>query len=128
MAEMSDYLENTLGNAVLRGSSFTSPVTIYVGLFTNDPGDDNSGTEVAGGAYARKAVTFGAPTNGVFTSNADVSFDQATATWGTISHLALFDSLTGGNQLFHTPLDIAKLVETGDIFTVRSGQLTVQFQ
>ena len=125
---MSDYLENTLGNAVLRGSSFTSPVTIYVGLFTTDPQDDNSGTEVSGGAYARKAVTFGAPTNGVFTSNADVQFDQATATWGTISHLALFDALTGGNQLFHTPLDISKLVETGDIFTVRSGQLTVQFQ
>lgn len=128
MAEMSDYLENTLGNAVLRGSSYTSPTTIYVGLFTDNPGDDNSGTEVSGGGYARQSVTFGAPTDGLFTSNVDVSFPQATATLGTITHIALFDSLTGGNQLFHSPLDIAKLVETGDIFSIGSGQLTVRFE
>ena len=125
---MSNYLENALGNAVLRGSAFTSPPAIYVGLFTTDPQDDNSGTEVSGGAYTRKTITFNAPSNGVFTSSADVSFDQATATWGTITHLALFDQLSGGNQLFHTPLDISKLVETGDIFTIRAGQLTVTFE
>ena len=125
MAEMSNYLENALLNAVLRAGSYTSPSDVFVGLFTSDPTDAVTGTEVSGGAYTRKQVTFAAPVAGVATSDVDVAFDQATATWGTITHLALFDAVTGGNMLFHTALDIDKLVETGDIFTVRTGQLTV---
>jgi len=125
MAEMSNYLENALLNAVLRASTYTSPSDIFVALYTSNPNDDGSGTEVSGGSYARKQAVFSAPVGGVATTNADVAFDQASATWGTITHIALYDTITGGNLLFHTPLDISKLVETGDIFTIRAGQLTV---
>ena len=79
MAEMSNYLENGLLNAVLRATSYTSPTTVYVGLYTSDPGEANTGTEVSGGSYARKSATFNAPSNGVCTNSAAVEFDQATA-------------------------------------------------
>jgi hypothetical protein len=49
MAELSNFLENSLLDHVLRGTSYTSPTTVYVGLYTSDPGDDNSGTECTGG-------------------------------------------------------------------------------
>ena len=47
MAEISNYLENALINATLRATTFTSPSVVYVGLYTSDPTDAGSGTEVA---------------------------------------------------------------------------------
>jgi hypothetical protein len=43
MAELSNFLENKLLDHVLRNTSYTSPTTVYVGLYTSDPADDNSG-------------------------------------------------------------------------------------
>jgi len=125
MAEFSNYLENALINAVLRNTSYTSPTTVYVALFTSDPTDAGSGTEVSGGSYSRTSVTFGAPSNGVTTSNADCTFPQATASWGTVTHIGLYDASTSGNLLFHTPLDTSKTIDSGDIFKIASGSLTV---
>jgi hypothetical protein len=125
MAEMSNYLENALINATLRATTFTSPAAVYVGLHTADPTDAGSGTEVSGGSYARKTATFASPSNGVSATSADVTFDQATGSWGTITHIGIWDALTTGNLLYHTPLDASKTIDTGDIFKIASGNLTV---
>ena len=125
MSEMSNYLENGLLNAVLRNTSYTSPTTVYVGLYTSNPGEDNSGTEVSGGSYARKSATFGAPSNGVCTNSAAVEFDQATASWGTVSHVGLLDAITSGNLLFYTDITTSKTIESGDIFKIAAGSLSV---
>jgi hypothetical protein len=125
MAEMSNYLENALINATLRNTSYTSPSTVYVGLFTTDPTDAGTGTEVTGGSYARVAVTFGAPSNGVTTNSGAVEFAQATASWGTITHIGILDALTSGNLLYHTALDVSKAIDTGDIFKIAVGSLSV---
>lgn len=125
MAEMSNYLEDALINATLRATTFTSPAAVYVGLHTADPTDDGSGTEVSGGSYTRKAATFAAPSNGVSATSADVTFDQATGSWGTITHIGIWDASSSGNLLYHTPLDASKTIDTGDIFKIASGNLTV---
>jgi hypothetical protein len=125
MAEFSNYLENALINAVLRNTSYTSPATVYVSLYTSDPTDADTGTEVSGGSYARTAVTMGAPSNGVSTNSADVTFPTATAGWGTVTHIGIHDALTSGNLLFHTPLDTSKTIDSGDIFKITSGNLSV---
>jgi hypothetical protein len=125
MAEMSNYLENAVINAVLRNTTYTSPTTVYVGLFTSNPTDAGSGTEVSGGSYARVAVTFGAPSDGVSTNSAAVEFPQCTSSWGTVTHIGIHDALTTGNLLFHTALDTSKTIETGDIFKIASGNLSV---
>ena len=77
---MSNHLENALINATLRNTSYTSPATVYVALFTTDPTDAGSGTEVSGGSYARTSVTFAAPSNGASASNADCTFPTCTST------------------------------------------------
>ena len=122
---MSNYLENALINATLRNTSYTSPATVYVSLHTADPTDAGTGTEVSGGSYARKSATFAAPSNGVSASSADVTFDQATGSWGTITHIGIWDALTTGNLLYHTPLTTSKTIDSGDIFKIASGSLTV---
>lgn len=125
MSAMSNYLENALVNATLRNTSYTSPTTVYVGLFTTDPADDGSGTEVSGSAYARKSATFGAPSNGASSTSADITFDQATGDWGTVTHFGIFDASTSGNLLYHGALTSSKTIETGDVFKIASGNLTV---
>lgn len=125
MAEMSNHLEDALINATLRNTTYTSPATVYVALFTSDPTDAGSGTEVSGGSYARTAVTFGAPSNGVTTNSAAVEFPQCTSSWGTVGWIGIMDASTSGNLLYHTALDTSKTIDTGDIFKISTGNLSV---
>jgi hypothetical protein len=125
MAEISNFLENALINATLRNTAYTSPSIVYVGLYTSDPTDANTGTEVSGGSYARTSVTFGAPSNGATTNSAAVEFPQATGNWGTVGWIGILDAATSGNLLYHTALDTSKVIETGDIFKISTGNLSV---
>ena len=127
---MSNYLEEKILNAALRGQSFPAIAQIYVGLFTTDPGEDGlTGTEVSGGGYARKAAVFLAPVqvngNAVSSNELEIDFGVAMAVWGTITHLALFDALTAGNMLYHAPMASAKLIEDGDSLRLAPGKLSV---
>jgi hypothetical protein len=125
MSEISNYLENALINGTLRATTFTAPAAVYVSLHTADPTDAGSGTEVSGGSYARQTATFGAPSNGASTTTADITYPQATASYGTVTHIGIFDASTSGNLLYHSPLNTSKTIDTGDIFKITSGSLTV---
>lgn len=125
MSEMSNYLENALINVTLRNTAYTSPTTVYLALYTTDPTDADTGTEVSGGSYARQAITFGVPSNGVSTNTAAIEFPQATGSWNTITHVGIRDALTAGNLLYHTPLDASKTIAIGDIFRIAIGSLSV---
>lgn len=122
---MSTYLENALINATLRNTSYTSPATVYMGLYTSDPTDANTGTEVSGGSYARVAVTMGAPSDGVSTNSAAIEFPQASGSWGTVGWIGILDASTSGNLLYHTALDTSKTISSGDIFKIAIGGLSV---
>lgn len=125
MAALSNYLENALINATLRNTSYSSPATVYVGLFTSDPTDAGSGTEVSGNAYARQSASFGAPSNGASTIGSAIEFPQATGSWGTVTHFGIFDALTSGNLLYHGQLTASKAIDTGDVFKFAASALTV---
>jgi hypothetical protein len=125
MAAMSNYLENALINATLRNTSYSSPATVYVGLFTSDPTDAGSGTECTGSGYARKAATFGSPSNGASTISSAIEFDQALGSWGTITHFGILDAITSGNLLYHGQLTASKAIDTGDVFKFAASALTV---
>ncbi len=123
---MSDHLENKLIDHILRNTTFTSPVTVYVALYTSDPGEDDSGTEVTGGSYARVAVTFGAPTNGVSSNSAAVNFPTATAAWGVVGWMQIMDALSGGNALFHGALEGGSVtISSGDTPRFQIGDLQI---
>ena len=128
MAEMSNYLENALLNGTLNATTYTAPTTIYVSLWTSNPGDDASGAEVSGGSYARTTVTFDTATGttGLVATDADITFPTATAGWGTVGWIGINDALSGGNLLYHTALDLPKTIDSGDIFKITTGNLTVE--
>ena len=69
----------------------------------------------------------GACTASSAASSATVTFPTATASWGTITHVAVCDGATAGagNQLFYGAVTTSKTIDTGDTFQVSSGNLTV---
>ena len=125
MSEMSNYLENALINHTLRNSALSAPSAVFVSLHTANPDEDASGSELSGSAYARQAATFAAPSNGVSTTSADINFPQATGSWGTVSHIGIWDASSSGNMLYYTALDASKTIATGDILKIAAGSLTV---
>ena len=128
MAEFSNYLENKIIDHMLRNQAFTPPSTLYLALYTDDPTDADTGTEVSGGSYARQSFTLTAASGGASSNSADITFPQATADWGTITHVGIRDAATGGNLLMHSALDASKTVNNGDIFKINSGDLDVTVQ
>jgi len=127
MADMSNYLEIKLLDLTLKGTAYAGFDRPYVSLHTSDPTDAGTGTEVSGGSYARTRVTMAAASGagGSVASTADVTFPTATAAFGTVGWIGLWDSLSGGNMLYHTALDAAKTIDTGDVFKIVTGNLTV---
>ena len=129
MSALSNYLEGKILDLTLRGQAFTPPATVHVALFSTDPTDAGSGTEISGNAYARAAVStsggFSAPSGGASNNLADITFPAATGTWGTITHVAIFDASSGGNLLYHGALQTPKIVNAGDTLRLPAGDLIV---
>lgn len=125
MGCLSTYAANALLDMTLRGESFTSPATVYLGWFVSPPSADGTGTEVSGGGYTRQAVTFAAPVNGTAETDATVTFtplhttnDQMLAGWG------IWDAASGGNLLAfgRTP---AATIPAGQPLTLAAGGIDV---
>lgn len=129
MGTLSNYSEGVLLNHVFNGVVYSRPATVYVGLSSADPLDDASGlAEPAGGAYARTAITFGAPSSRRVTQTGTVTFPQANASWGAdLTHWALFDAATNGNMLAHGQLSAPKQVVAGNTPSISAGEVYVEF-
>ena len=125
MAAASDYLELKILEHTLGITSYTAPTTTYLALFTSDPTDAGTGTEVSGGSYARQSISWNTPSSGATTNSADVTFPQATANYGTVTHIGIYDASSAGNLLYHGALSASKSVETNDTFIVEAGDLSV---
>ena len=125
MSAMSDYLELKFLDHFTGTASTSAPSAVYLGLSTGSMADDNSGTELSGNNYSRKAITFASASGGSISTNAAVEFDAATGSWGTVSHWAIYDASSGGNQLFHGAFTTGKAIGSGDILKVASGSLTI---
>lgn len=140
---LSNYLATALLNQVFRNTAYTRPTTHYLALYTSNPTASDTGQEVSGGAYARQAVTFGAPTSENYTqyhpttgqvvtvskrtikNNADIVLPTATADWGQITHIGIRDEATGGNLLYFGSLETPRSILINDIFKMLTGQIVL---
>ena len=121
----SNFLETEILDHVFAGAAYTAPGTKYLALFTAvADGETGSVTEVSGGGYARQSVAF--TTSGNTTSNnAAVEYPTATANYGTVTHVGVYDASTSGNLMAYAALSSNKTIETGDVFRVPSGDLDI---
>jgi len=136
MSAASNYLENKVLDHVLTATTFTAPAARYLALFNNTSGNAATNLEAgtltdevstSGTAYARVAITFNAASSGSSTNNGAVTFATATASFGSITHVAVMDSDTegSGNVLFWGAVTTAKTIDTGDTFQVANANLTI---
>jgi hypothetical protein len=129
MSEFSDYMENAIINQMRNVAGVQ--VAVYVALFTASTGLEAdsgwSGTEVStsGTAYARKLAGLSAASGGTSSNAADITWTQATASWGTVSHVALMDAVSTGHVLMWSALDASKAIDTGDTFKINAGDLDI---
>jgi hypothetical protein len=121
----SDYLENKLLDHVLTNTAYTSPTTVYVGLYTVAPTDAGGGTEVTGNNYARESVSFASAVAGETSNDAEVEFGTPSATWGEVVAFGVFDADTAGNLLYWGDLTNAKTINTGDTVKFLVNELDV---
>jgi len=128
MGSFGDYLENKVLDHVTGNSSYSAP-TVYVAASTADPTDDGSGAaEPSGNSYARvatSAATWGDAASGSITTVTDIEFPEATGSWGTITHIALYDASTNGNMLAHGALAASQAVSSGEVLRITAGNLTL---
>ena len=139
MAAMSDYLENLvldacLGKADTYAAGALDKPDVWLGLFTVGPSDAGGGTEVTIGAdnYARRQVpnetgdaNWVDAVGGLKKNAAAFAFGTASGSWGTITHVGIFDAASAGNLLFHGPLNTAKTVGSSDTFSFGIGDLQI---
>lgn len=126
MGSLSDYAENELMDHIFN-AAYTAVSTVYVALSTADPLDTGAGlAEPSGNGYAREAITFGAAATRRVTQSAEVVFNEATGAWGTITHWALMDALTGGNMLAHGALDSSISPVSGNTPRIAASEIYVQ--
>lgn len=125
MAALSDHAEALLLDYLMTTDAVTRPTNWYVALFTSAPSDSGGGTEVSTGGYARQSVTFASATSpGGTTSNSGaVSFTASGASYGTVTHVGIFDASTAGNLLWHGAMTASKTVEDGDTLEFSAGNI-----
>lgn len=139
---LTDYAENKIVDATLRGQTIGAPATWYIALYTVCPTDSTAGTEVTGGSYARVAVTAGltqwagtqsagsttasSGTGGTTSNNAAISFPTPSASWGTVVCWGVVDASTAGNIWIYSALTINKTINSGDTVSFGVGAATFQ--
>lgn len=108
-----------------------SPATLYFGLYTDLPDPDGTGgTEVTGGSYARASKTNNGTNfpaaSGAQKSNANaITFPTATALWGNVVGVGIFDASSGGTPKYFGPLENDRTIDTGDDFEFATDQLVI---
>jgi hypothetical protein len=138
MANMYTTYQSGLMYQVFFNIPFTPPTGLYVALLQQPP-TNTTYVEVpnAGTNYARQPCgisngtgtlswTFPYDASGLVYNKSPVTFPVATAYWGWVSGVMLFDSAvySGGKGLFDTALAFNKEVATNDqIFLPASGIL-----
>lgn len=126
---LSDYFSNKLIDVVWRDQSFVMPTSLFARLLTSAPTNAGGGTEVGQAGYARQAIASSMAawsgtqgpgtivpstgTSGRISNNADIVYAAPGADWGTVGHMALNDSASGGNLMFWRALTTPKTINTG---------------
>lgn len=124
-----NYLGNLLLDLILGNGSLSVPATLYFALFTSAPTASTGGTEVSGGSYARVAVTnndtnFPDAVNKSKSNGTAITFPQASAGWGSVVAIGIFDQSSGGNLLMFASFTTPRTVAINDTLSFNTSQIT----
>lgn len=106
------------------------PATVYLACFTTATTDGGGGTEVVGGGYARIAIPnddtwWNAAAAGAKSNKLDLLFAVASASWGTVTHVAIVDGAAGTTFIIHGALTTPRTVGVGEQLRFNAGALNL---
>jgi hypothetical protein len=125
-AVFTDYLEEQFMLHTLKGTPYTPPNSVWIALYTNSPGEDDSGTEVSGDGYYRTEVPRGGwetPSSGATQNLNAINFPTALSDWGTIRYIGIKDAQFSGSLLIYSELKNPKAIDENDEFGIKVGGL-----
>ena len=128
MSAFSNIFEIALLDHIFHYDVYTFPRTaMVVALWIGSPTDTGSGgAEVSGGDYVRVLTTpsdWSAALLGSIDNSNMISFNEATASWGEITHFGLFN--TTEDMLFYGLLTAPVTITTGQVAIFPPYQLAV---
>lgn len=97
--------------------------TPYLALYTSNPGPTNTGTEVSGGSYVRKAITFSATSGSARTNTNEIRFPGLPA--GTITHYGIFSAVTAGTLRAYGTISSNMVNQVNDEAVFNVGSISV---
>ena len=126
---LSNTFETNVLTWMFTADAVTRPTSWYLALFTSNPDEDGSGTEVSGSgtAYARQSVSFTVSGN-TASNSAAVEFPTATASYGTVTHVGVYDASTAGNLIAYAALTTSKAIDTGDVLRIPASDLDITLE
>lgn len=120
-----NFLETEILDHVFGGNAYSAPGTLYVALFTAvSDGEAGTVTEVSGGGYARQSAAF-TVTGNTASNSASIEYPTATASYGTVTHVGIYDASSAGNLMAYASLTASKAIDTGDVFRIPTGDLDI---
>lgn len=96
--------------------------TPYLALYTSNPTAADTGTEVTGGSYARKSITFGSISGGSMSNTNAINF--AAMPTANITHFGIRDASTAGDLKLFGPISAISTL-SGDEINIAVGAITV---
>lgn len=122
-----NYFENAM-LGLLNNNPIDGVETPYLALFMSDPGDDGTnGYEVEYTGYARQPIDFSQPADygtGMAIQNVhQINFAECPVNVGSVTHVAVMDSFSGGNMLLYGQLDTALNLQIGVTPIFREGSV-----
>lgn len=129
---MAGNLKDDIENKILEHSTgyaeWVKPTNTYLGLFIVAPTDSGAGTEVSAGNYTRIQIGWGAAVGGAQSNVTSIRFPAtgtASADYGTVVALGVFDNVTGGNLIWYGNLSATVTIKSGDSYTITPGGITL---
>jgi len=123
-----DYIAEALLDHVFKNTTYTAVATVFISLSNSDPGVDGSGISepATGENYDRVAHASWETASGGFTQNSgDVEFNPASASWGSVTHMSVCDTIAQGNVLFYDVASPAQTPTAGDTVKFNAGDIEI---
>lgn len=121
----STWMENDVLNTYYGAGA----ATVWLALYSSDPTDADSGTELSGGGYARLELTPGTDitvSGNAATNPNDLEFGESAGSQGNAAYFGLRTASTGGNLLHHGALSPARNVDAaGIVIRIPAGDLDI---
>jgi hypothetical protein len=105
------------------------PPQLYAALFSTNPTDANTGTEVSYSGYQRQAITFGAPQlsagASMIQNSNELKFGVVPTASGNAAYIGLMTAQSGGDLVYYGPLAATYPLNQGVQPIIPIGSLSV---